>query len=114
MNLDFAIKTYQFIRKSEDLSEYQKKQVMRFAYYSGDEELTTQYISDLIQGEVSDEEIRKDYEDLTDEMPKWAEDFSELILAMAMYSVEQEEAIKEISERLEEVLWQTKFPKPSR
>ncbi len=114
MNLDLAMKTYQSIRKSEEMSEKQIKQVIRFAYNSGDKELTSQYISDLIRGEIPDEEIKKDYEELTDDMPKWAEDFGELILTMAMCSLEHEEAIKELNERLEEILWQTKSQKQSR
>lgn len=108
------MKTYQSIRKSEEMNEKQIKQVIRFAYNSGDKELTSQYISDLIRGEISDEEIKQDYEELTDDMPKWAEDFGELILTMAMCSVEQEEEIKELNERLEEILWQTKSQKQSR
>lgn len=108
------MKTYQSIRKAEGLSGKQKKQVVRFAYHSGDGELTTQYISDLLQGGTSDEELRKDCEGLTDGMPKWAEDMGELILAMAMYGMEQEEVLKEVSERLEAVVWQTKSQKPSR
>lgn len=114
MNLDLAMKTYQSIRKSEEMSEKQIKQVIRFAYNSGDKELTSQYISELIRGEIPDEEIKKDYEELTDDMPKWAEDFGELILTMAMCSLEHKEAIKELNERLEEILWQTKSQKQSR
>lgn len=114
MNLDLAMKTYQSIRVSEKLSEYQKKLVVRFAYDSDDEVLTSKLISEMIQGEKTDEELRKEYSKFTDEMPKWAENLSELILTMGMYSIEQEETLKEVNERLEEMLWQTKSQKQSR
>lgn len=114
MNLDLAMKTYQSIRDSEKLSEFQKKLVVRFAYDSDDEVLTSRLISEMIQGEKTDEELRKEYSAFTDEMPKWAENLSELILTMGMYSIEQEETLKEVNERLEEMLWQTKSQKQSR
>lgn len=114
MNLDLAMKTYQSVRDSEKLSEYQKKLAVRFAYNLGDEVLTSRLISEMFQGEKTDEELRKEYSAFTDEMPKWAENLSELILMMGMYSIEQEEALKEVNERLEEMLWQTKSQKQSR
>lgn len=114
MNLDLAMKTYKSVRDSEKLSEYQKKLVVRFAYDSDDETLTSRLISEMLQGEKSDEELRKEYSAFTDEMPKWAENLSELILTMSMYSIEQEETLKEVNERLEEMLWQTKSQKQSR
>lgn len=114
MNLDLAMKTYQSIRDSEKLSEYQKKVVVRFAYDSGEETLTSRLISEMIQEEKSNEELRKEYSVFTDEMPKWAENLSELILTMGIYSIEQEETLKEVNERLEEMLWQTKSQKQSR
>lgn len=114
MNLDLAMKTYQSVRDSEKLSEYQKKLAVRFAYDSGEETLTSKLISEMLQGEKTDEELRKEYSEFTDEMPKWAENLSELILTMGMYSIEQEETLKEVNERLEEMLWQTKSQKQSR
>ena len=114
MNLDFAMITYRSIRCLEELSETQKEQIVRVAYFSGDTELIDQYIADVVGGKKTDEELRKDYEKLTDEMPQWAEDMGKLILAMAMYGIEQEEVLKEVSDRLEAVVWQTKSPKPSR
>lgn len=45
MNLDLAMKTYQSIRDSEKLSEYQKKVAVRFSYDSGEETLTSRLIS---------------------------------------------------------------------
>lgn len=68
----------------------------------------------MIQEEKSNEELRKEYSVFTDEMPKWAENLSELILTMGIYSIEQEETLKEVNERLEEMLWQTKSQKQSR
>ena len=114
MNLDLAMKTYQSIRDSEKLSEYQKKVAVRFAYDSGEETLKSRLISEMIQEEKSNEELRKEYSVFTDEMPKWAENLSELILTMGIYSIEQEETLKEVNERLEEMLWQTKSQKQSR
>ena len=114
MNLDLAMKTYQSIRDSEKLSEYQKKVAVRFAYDSGEETLTSRLISEMIQEEKSNEELRKEYSVFTEEMPKWAENLSELILTMGIYSIEQEETLKEVNERLEEMLWQTKSQKQSR
>lgn len=114
MDLDLAMKTYQTVRDSEKLSEYQKKMAVRFAYDSGEEVLTSRLISEMIQGDKANEELRKEYGAFTDEMPKWAENFSELILTMGMYSIEQEETLKEVNERLEEMLWQTKSQKQSR
>lgn len=114
MNLDLAMKTYQSVRDSEKLSEYQKKLAVRFAYDSDDETLTSRLISEMLQGEKTDEELRKEYSAFTDEMPKWAENLSELILTMGIYSIEQEETLKEVNERLEEKLWQTKSQKQSR
>lgn len=114
MNLDLAMKTYQSIRDSEKLSEYQKKLAVQFAYHCGDGELTSKYISDLILEEKNNEELKKEYSDFVDDMPRWAADLGELILTMGMYSVEQEEALKEVNERLEEMLWQMKFQKQSR
>ena len=114
MNLDLAMKTYQSIRDSEKLSEYQKKVAVRFAYDSGEETLTSRLISEMIQEEKSNEELRKEYSVFTDEMPKWAENLSELILTMGIDSIEQEETLKEVNERLEEMLWQTKSQKQSR
>lgn len=114
MNLDLAMKTYQSIRDSEKLSEYQKKVAVRFAYDSGEETLTSRLISEMIQEEKSNEELRKEYSVFTDEMPKWAENLSELILTMGIYSIEQKETLKEVNERLEEMLWQTKSQKQSR
>lgn len=114
MNLDLAMKTYQSIRDSEKLSEYQKKVAVRFAYDSGEETLTSRLISEMIQEEKSNEELRKEYSVFTDEMPKWAENLSELILTMGIYSIEQEETLKEVNERLEEMLWQTKSQKQYR
>ena len=114
MNLDLAMKTYQSIRDSEKLSEYQKKVAVRFAYDSGEKTLTSRLISEMIQEEKSNEELRKEYSVFTDEMPKWAENLSELILTMGIYSIEQEETLKEVNERLEEMLWQTKSQKQSR
>lgn len=49
MDLDFAMKTYQSVRDSEKLSEYQKKMAVRFAYDSGEEVLTSRLISEMLQ-----------------------------------------------------------------
>lgn len=114
MNLDLAMKTYQSVCNSKELNEYQKKLAVCFAYNSGDETLTSRYISEMVRGEKSDEELRKEYGAFVEEIPKWAQNFSELILTMGMYSIRQEEALKEVNERLEEMLWQTKSQKQSR
>ena len=114
MHFDLAMKIYQSIRVEEDLSEYQKNMAVRFAYDSGEETLTSRLISEMIRGEKTNEELREDYDAFIDKMPKWAENLSELILTMGMYSIEQEETLKEVNERLEEMLWQTKSQKQFR
>jgi hypothetical protein len=114
MDFDLAMKIYQSIRLEENLSEHQKKMAVRFAYDSGEETLTSRLISEMLRGEIPDEELIKEYSVYTDKQPKWAKDLSELILTLGTASIEQEQILKEVNKRLEETLWQMNYQRQSR
>lgn len=101
MSLKSIYETMEKIKEKQVvLSEEDKQSVMQFVYKTGDEELTSMYINDLLEAAEEKPVLHEKYEAILDEKPKWINHVENLLVAIELYRIEEEKAIKKLTQIL--------------
>lgn len=82
------------------LAEEEKQFVAQFAFKTGDKELTNKLIDELSAPEKDREAIISKYTALVDMKPQWLEHIENLLVAIEMYRIEEEKAVKRLADVL--------------
>lgn len=86
--------------KQAVLSETDKEFVMQFAFSTGDKELTNKLIDELITEGADRGTVLQKYSTMTGFQPDWIRKIENLLVALEMYRIQEEKAIKTLSEIL--------------
>lgn len=86
--------------KQPILTEEEKQFVVQFAFKTGDKELTNKLIDELSAPEKDREAIISKYTALVDMKPQWLEHIENLLVAIEMYRIEEEKAVKRLADVL--------------
>lgn len=86
--------------KQPILTEEEKQFVVQFAFKTGDKELTNKLIDELSASEKGREAIISKYTALVDMKPQWLEHIENLLVAIEMYRIEEEKAVKRLADVL--------------
>lgn len=86
--------------KQPILTEEEKQFVVQFAFKTGDKELTNKLIDELSAPEKDREVIISKYTALVDMKPQWLEHIENLLVAIEMYRIEEEKAVKRLADVL--------------
>lgn len=79
------------------LSEKDMDFVVRFAFHTGDYELTEKLIDELAKPEVATEYIRAKYETLLGNRTNWIRTIEDVLVALEVYRIQEEKAVKRLS-----------------
>lgn len=88
-------------RKQAGLSETDRNFLFRFACATGDKELTEKLFEELTQEGADKKAVLQKYEVLLGNKPDWIRQVENLLVALEMYRIEEEKAVKRLSEILE-------------
>lgn len=88
-------------RKQAGLSENDRNFLFRFACATGDKELTEKLFEELTQDGADKKAVLQKYEVLLGNKPDWIRQVENLLVALEMYRIEEEKAVKRLSEILE-------------
>ncbi len=88
-------------RKQAGLSETDRNFLFRFACATGDKELTEKLFEELTQDGADKKAVLQKYEVLLGNKPDWIRQVENLLVALEMYRIEEEKAVKRLSEILE-------------
>lgn len=89
-----------FQRKNIVLTERDKEFVVQFAFRTNDTELTNKLIDELAADGADRDAICRKYQALTGFVPDWILRIENLLVSLEMYRVQEEQAVKTLSELL--------------
>lgn len=82
------------------LTDEEKQFVVQFAFKTGDKELTNKLIDELIAPVKDREAIISKYAAMVDMKPQWLEHIENLLVAIEMYRIEEEKAVRRLADVL--------------
>lgn len=82
------------------LSEADKEFVLQFAFSTGDRELTNKLIDELACEDADRRSVLLKYSVMENFQPDWIRRIENLLVALEMYRIQEEKAIKTLSEIL--------------
>lgn len=82
------------------LTNEEKEFVVQFAFKSGDKELTTKLIDELVVPDADKELVIQKFTTMIGLKPKWIEQIENLLVAIEMYRVEEQKALNHLVEVL--------------
>lgn len=82
------------------LSEADKEFVLQFAFSTGDRELTNKLIDELACEDADKRSVLLKYSVMENFQPDWIRRIENLLVALEMYRIQEEKAIKTLSEIL--------------
>ena len=101
MGLVAVTQTAEMLReKNISLTERDMEFVVQFAFRTGDKELTDKLIDELTEPAADRNAVCRKYETLTGFMPDWIQRIENLLVSLEMYRVQEEKAVKTLSELL--------------
>lgn len=101
MGLISVSKTAELFQKKEiSLTERDKEFVVQFAFRTNDMELTEKLMDELAANATDRNFVCKEYQTLTDFKPDWVQRIENLLISLEMYRVQEESAVKTLSELL--------------
>mgnify|MGYP004457707801 CR=1 FL=1 len=101
MGLVAVTQTAEMLReKNISLTERDMEFVVQFAFHTGDKELTDKLIDELTEPAADRNAVCRKYETLTGFMPDWIQRIENLLVSLEMYRVQEEKAVKTLSELL--------------
>lgn len=101
MSLIMITEAMRFIEEADaDISMEDKEFVAKYAFRTGDTDLVKKLIEELQEKEADREKIQTKYMQLADNKPEWAEQIENLLIALEMYRIEEEKAVKRITDFL--------------
>ena len=87
--------------KKDIISETDKEFVLWFAFATGDDELTSKLIDELIKQDCDKQIIRQKYKTLAGDQPDWIRKIEELLVALELYRMQEKKTLKNLTEILE-------------
>ena len=101
MGLVAVTETAQMFRqKNIVLTERDKEFVVQFAFRTNDRELTNKLINELTGTGADRDAVCRKYQALTGFAPDWIQRIENLLVSLEMYRVQEEQAVKTLSELL--------------
>ena len=101
MGLVAVTETAQMFRqKNIVLTERDKEFVVQFAFRTNDRELTNKLVDELAAAGADRDAVCRKYQALTGFMPDWIQRIENLLVSLEMYRVQEEQAVKNLSELL--------------
>lgn len=89
-----------FRQKNVSMTERDKEFVVQFAFRTNDRELTNKLIDELADAGADRDAVCRKYQALTGFTPDWIQRIENLLISLEMYRVQEEQAIKTLSELL--------------
>ena len=89
-----------FRQKNISMTERDKEFVVQFAFRTNDKELTDKLIDELTDEGADRDAVCRKYQALTGFMPDWIQRIENLLVSLEMYRVQEEQAVKTLSELL--------------
>ncbi len=89
-----------FLQKNIVLTERDKEFVVQFAFRTNDRELTNKLIDELTEKGADRDAVCRKYQALTGFQPDWILRIENLLVSLEMYRVQEEQAVKTLSELL--------------
>lgn len=83
-----------------DISMEDKEFIAQYAFRTGDTDLIKKLILELQKKDTDKEAIKTKYMQLADKKTGWAEKIENLLIALEMYRIEEEKAVKRITDFL--------------
>ena len=101
MGLVAVSETVQMFRqKNIVLTERDKEFVVQFAFRTNDRELTDKLLDELAGAGADRDAVCRKYQTLTGFVPDWIQRIENLLVSLEMYRVQEEQAVKTLSELL--------------
>ena len=89
-----------FQQKNIVLTERDKEFVVQFAFRTNDRELTNKLVDELTEAGADRDAVCRKYQTLTGFAPDWILRIENLLVSLEMYRVQEEQAVKTLSELL--------------
>lgn len=89
-----------FQQKNICLTERDREFVIQFAFRTNDRELTNKLIDELAADGADRDAVCRKYQALTGFAPDWIRRIENLLISLEMYRVQEEQAVKTLSELL--------------
>ena len=89
-----------FRQKNISMTERDKEFVVQFAFRTNDKELTDKLIDELTDEGADRDAVCRKYQTLTGFVPDWIQRIENLLVSLEMYRVQEEQAVKTLSELL--------------
>ena len=89
-----------FRRKNISMTERDTEFVVQFAFRINDRELTEKLIDELAADGADRDAICRKYQTLMGFVPDWIQRIENLLISLEMYRVQEEQAVKTLSELL--------------
>ena len=89
-----------FRQKNVSMTERDKEFVVQFAFRTNDRELTNKLIDELADAGADRDAVCRKYQALTGFTPDWILRIENLLISLEMYRVQEEQAVKTLSELL--------------
>jgi len=86
--------------KNISMTERDTEFVVQFAFRTNDRELTEKLIEELAADGADRDAICRKYQTLTGFVPDWIQRIENLLISLEMYRVQEEQAVKTLSELL--------------
>ena len=83
-----------------DISMEDKEFIAQYAFRTGDTDLVKKLIEELLEKDADKEAVQTKYMQLADKEPEWAEQIENLLIALEIYRIEEEKAVKRITDFL--------------
>lgn len=87
-------------QKKASLTERDRDFAVQFAFRTNDRELTEKLIDELMDGDSDRDTICRKYQALVGAVPDWVQRIENLLISLEMYRVQEEQAVKTLSELL--------------
>ena len=89
-----------FRQKNISMTERDREFVVQFAFRTNDKELTDKLIGELTDAGADWDAVCRKYQALTGFTPDWIQRIENLLISLEMYRVQEEQAVKTLSELL--------------
>ena len=101
MSLIMITEAMRFIEEADAVISLEDKEfVAKYAFRTGDTDLVKKLIEELQEKDADREKVQTKYMQLADNKPEWAEQIENLVIALEMYRIEEDKAVKRITDFL--------------
>lgn len=101
MSLIIITEAMKLMEETEaDFGMEDKEFIAQYAFRTGDTDLVKKLIEELQEKDADREKVQTKYMQLADKKPEWAEQIENLLIALEMYRIEEDKAVKRITDFL--------------